>query len=372
MAVLTVSGCSNQNDINADDNENDAENSALMQERFQVATDLDIEQMRKVGDAYSEETGVLIDWIPMDEQVFTVKFDEEPPLVFDIKVPTGSDMVIMRSAYTLANAKASHVLQPLGSEILNSKVPKQYQDEDGFWYGVGMYGRTLVYNHNKVNEPELINYASVGANKWQGRLCMTDVFSPENQAIAKMMWGYRGTKLTPEIVRNWQINMGAPSDSDSQVLAKIDQGLCDVGIVDSDVFWQYSKTNPNTAVRLMWANQINRGTITNAISMGMLDSGEDVGQALRFMEWLVSDEGQALFAYHTSSFPIATIEDESIDKAVIRPEWTEFSADATLLSEVIANHRKIEPAEPPEVKPKTEEAEDEADSKTTQETKATE
>ncbi|WP_227672854.1 ABC transporter substrate-binding protein [Psychrobacter lutiphocae] len=341
MGVL--SACSSSDDSEAHDANLDA---ALIQERFQVATDLNLEQMRKLGDVYSQESGVLIDWVAMDKQVFTVRFDEEPPLVFDIELPNNTDMVLMHSAYTLANAKASHVLQPLGSEVLNTRIPKQYQDEEGYWYGVGMYGRTLVYNHNKVNEPELINYAGLASKKWQGRLCMTDVFSAENQAITKMMWTYRGSKLTPEIVANWQANMGKASASNEDVLTKIDQGLCDVGVVDSDAFWQYAKTNPNTSVRLMWANQINRGTMTNTISIGMLDSGKQVGHALRFMEWLVSDEGQALLAFYTSTFPVVTIKDVSIDMAVTRPEWTQFDADNTLLSEIIADHRKIEPDEP--------------------------
>ena len=116
-----------------------------------------------------------------------------------------------------------------------------------------------------------------------------------------------------------------------------------MGIVDSDAFWGYAKTQPNTQLRLMWPNQINRGAITNAIAIGMVDSGEEVGHALRFMEWLVSDRGQALLAFYTSTFPVIDIKDETVNMEAIRPEWTQFEPDTTPLIDIINDHRKIEP-----------------------------
>lgn len=339
LAGIGLAGCADEAERV---NKNQANDPQIGHEHFQVGTDLDIERLKALSKAYYEETDVSIEWVPIEKSVFSIAFDEELPLHFNIELPEGIDMIMMHSAYTLANAKASHVLQPMGSETLNSKVPEHYKDTDGYWFGVGKYARSIVYNRNKVNEPELINYAGLGANKWLGRLCMTDIYSHENQAIAKMMMTYRGTKLTPDILANWQINMGNPMSSNSEVLQHIEQGSCDVGIVDSDIFWSYAKANPNTQIRLMWPNQINRGAITNAISIGMVENGEEVGQALRFMEWLVSDRGQALLAFHTSSFPVVEIEDQEVNLNAIRPEWTQFDADNTPLHAIIENHSRIE------------------------------
>ena len=348
FAAISLTGCS---DTHKDEQNQTPNKVQISQERFQVGTDLDIKNLSALSEAYRKETGIVIEWVPVDKSVFTISFDEEPPLHFDVKLPKGVDMLMMHSAYTLANAKASHVLQPIGSEALNSAVPMHYRDADGEWFGVGKYARSIVYNKEKVNERELVNYAGLGANKWLGRLCMTDIYSPENQAIAKMMMSYNGTKLTPEILANWQTNMGSPLASNAEVLSRMEQGYCDVGIVDSDAFWGYAKANPQTQIRLMWPNQINRGAITNAISIGMVDTGEEVGQALRFMEWLVSDRGQALLAFYTSTFPVVDIKDETVNLDAIRPEWTQFEADVTPLSDIMSNHSKIEPAKKePEIK----------------------
>ena len=340
LASLSLTGCSNAQD----EDENQADNPVqISQERFQIGTDLDIKTLSRLSDAYRQETGILIEWVPVDKSVFTIHFDEEPPLHFDVKLPKGVDMLMMHSVYTLANASASHVLQPVGSRTLATTVPAHYQDPDGEWFGVGKYARSIVYNKNKVNERELVNYAGLGASRWFGKLCMTDIYSPENQAIAKMMMSYNGTKLTPEILANWQANMGSPLANNAEILNQIEQGGCDVGIVDSDAFWGYAKAHPNTHLRLMWPNQINRGAITNAISIGMVDAGEEVGQALRFMEWLVSDRGQALLAFHTSTFPVIDIKDDTVNMETIRPEWTQFEPDSTPLIDFIKDHRKIEP-----------------------------
>lgn len=340
LASLSLTGCSDDQNQEEQPTNNPVQ---ISQERFQIGTDLDIKNMTRLSDAYRQETGILIEWVPVDKSVFTVSFDEEPPLHFDVNLPKGVDMLMMHSVYSLANASASHVLQSVGSQVLVDAVPAHYQDPDGEWFGVGKYARSIVYNKNKVNERELVNYAGLGASKWLGRLCMTDIYSPENQAIAKMMMSYNGTKLTPEILSNWQTNMGSPLASNEDVLNQMEQGGCDVGIVDSDAFWGYAKTQPNTQLRLMWPNQINRGAITNAIAIGMVDSGEEVGHALRFMEWLVSDRGQALLAFYTSTFPVIDIKDETVNMEAIRPEWTQFEPDTTPLIDIINDHRKTEP-----------------------------
>lgn len=345
VASLFLVGCGSADSSQNANGTNTAE-SAVMQERVQVGTDLEISQLKAISAAYYEKEGVVIEWLPISADLFKLDEEKELQLSQDINLPKEIDMLLMHSAYTLANASHAHKLQPIGSDILAEKIPSHYQDPKGHWFGLTSYGRTLVYNKNKVNEPELINYAGLSGQKWFGRLCMTDVYQPENQAIAKMMWIYRGTKLTPEILANWQANMGSPSVSDAAVISKIEQGQCDVGIVDSDVFWGYAKTNPATAVRLMWANQINRGTMTNVITAGLSESGEHVGQALRFIEWLASDDGQAMLAFHTSTFPVVNITDSAINMQAIRPEWTLFEPDSTPLIDIIDNKTKIEPLQP--------------------------
>lgn len=344
---LLLAGCDDNDSTKmTQDAKRETEKSILIQESVQVGTDLDIKQLESISDAYYELSGVHIDWVPISADVFAIGDTNELQLSQDIQLPEEIDMLLMHSVYTLANASRAHKLQPVGSEVLIKTVPSKYQDKRGEWYGLSKYARTLVYNKNKVNEPELINYAGLGAEKWFGRLCMTDIFTPENQAIAKMMWTYRGSKLTPEILANWQRNMGSPSSSNSEILSSIEQGRCDVGIVDSDIFWGYAKSHPNTSIRLMWANQINRGAMVNTVTAGITESGEQVGQALRFMEWLVSDVGQALLAFNTNTFPVINISEQSINMQVIRPEWTQFDEDSTPLSDIIENRRIVEPPQP--------------------------
>lgn len=340
LGVL-LTGCGNTPDP-ADSTSGDAE-ILQTKERMAVGTDLEIETLKPISDFYYEQTGVTIDWVPLDTELFKLEDEMALQLSEDLVLPDEIDMLLMYSTHTLANAAYAHKLQAVGSDTLNERVPKQYQDPKGRWFGLSYYARTLVYNQNKVNEPELINYAGVSGKKWQDRLCMTDVMLPENQAIAKMMWNYRGSKLTPEILSNWQRNMGRPANNEQEVITQIEQGQCDVGIVNSDVFWQHAKSHPETPVRLMWANQINRGALTDAISAGLVETGEQVGQSLRFMEWLTSDEGQALLAFHTSTFPLITMTDPKINMQAVRPEWTQFEPDSTAMIDIYEDKRVIEP-----------------------------
>ncbi len=368
-----------------------SQQTAIQGTVIQVGTDLDMRELQPISKAYYQQSGVRIEWLPIvsTEPNITAANDaithptlnladnlatnlatnpatnpimqqqnqahqqSDPSVTLltlhpnkpkPLKLGQGLDMLLMHSAYSLDIASQNHQLQALGSEDLMSKIPKVYQDPAGQWFGVSQYGRTMVYHKNRVNPAELVNYSVVAADKWLGKLCMTSLMHSDNQAIAKLLQTYRGEKETAEILAGWQRNMGKPLPDDAHVLAQIEQGNCDVGIVNSDAFWQYAKTNPATLVRLTWANQINQGVVTNTLTAAAVAEGNDIGAALGFMEWLLSDKGQALLAFYTSTFPVVALTEADINQQAIRPLWANYKVDSTPLATIMANKSMLKPA----------------------------
>ena len=254
------------------------------------------------------------------------------------------DMLLMHSAYTLNAAKQQRVLQPIGSDWLISRIPTIYQDPAGTWYGLSRYGRTMVYNKNRVNAAELTTYADLASSRFSNRLCMTALGSAENEAILKRMVPYHGKTATPKLMAGWIANRPVESKTDNDVLTQIEQGDCDVGLVNSDVFWQHIKQYPRTPLRLTWANQNRYGVLTNSISAGVMRSSTQPNQALMFMEWLASDGGQALLAFNTGTFPVATLTNTTIDTQVLQPDWAQFKADVEPLISIMNNKMTLRPS----------------------------
>ncbi len=86
----------------------------------------------------------------------------------------------------------------------------------------------------------------------------------------------------------------------------IDEGKCDVGIVNHYYFGRLIKADPSKKVALFWPNQgENKGGVYIDISgTGILKNAKNKGEAVRFLEWLSSEKAQNLFADSNMEYPV--------------------------------------------------------------------
>ncbi|WP_227428755.1 extracellular solute-binding protein [Psychrobacter sp. I-STPA6b] len=321
MGAVVLSGISGCTPAPSEPVEEDG--MSLNTEVISVATDMDTALLLPAMRAFTEETGIQVVLHSIDMHSFIRNAQADNP---SIQTSEPVDVFLLYQSVLLTQAEDADILQAVSSEVLPERLGGQ--GEDKLWYGLSYYGRTLVYNQQRVNEAELFNYADLSSDKWRGRLCLSSSQLPANQALIGHMINYRGEQKTQEVVAGWVANLAQPVLADDMaVITAISHGQCDVGIVGSDVFIHYVAENPKTPVRLAWANQINNGTVIDVIGGAISKEALNPDDGLRLLEWLSEDTGQALLSFYSYTFPLASITDPNINRLAIRPEWTKFQAD---------------------------------------------
>ncbi len=254
--------------------------------------------IKPLFDAYTAETGTKIRFIT----------DKEGPLLERLKAEganTPADMLITVDVGNLWLAAKEGVLAKTDSALLKANIPVHLRDPDGYWFGLSIRARTLVYNTSKLRPAELSTYEDLASPKWKGRLCLRTSKKVYNQSLVAMMMARLGEKKAEEIVRGWVANLATnPFPDDTKEMEAIAAGQCDVGIVNTYYYGRLMKKKPELPLALFWPNQKDRGVHVNVSGAGVTKHAKHRAAAVKFLEWLSSEKAQNLYADVNMEYPV--------------------------------------------------------------------
>ena len=256
-----------------------------------------------------------------------------------------SDVVYLYRATKLGLA------QPVHSEILNVAIPAQYRDENGYWFGLSLRARALVYAPPRVSQTELSDYLSLAEPYWRDRLCVRSSTNVYNQSLVAAMIVHYGVERTQQWVGGLVANFARPPrGGDRDQIRAVASGQCNIAIVNSYYLAGMLDSGVNQeveiarSVRLFFPNQgeatLHRGAGLHVNISGVLLSryAKNADIAVRLLEYLVSDQAQKWYAEQNHEYPIKA----GIEHSRILTEWGDFIADPTPLEELARlNHQAV-------------------------------
>lgn len=277
---------------------------------------------KPVMDRYNQKTGVKIKLLTDKEAALLVRLKAEGE-------NTPADLLVTVDAGNLWEAVAQDVLLQVNSEVLKNNVPLHLRDPKGYWFGLSIRARTIVYNTKKVKPSELSTYEALGEAQWKNRLCLRTSKKVYNQSLVAMMISQIGPEKTAEVVKSWVHNLAAPVfPDDTKVMEAIAAGQCDVGIVNTYYFGRLLQKTPDLPLALFWPNQEGRGVHVNISGAGVTKYSKHVKAATAFLEWLSSEEAQNLFADVNLEYPV----NAKVKPAPEVTAWGDFKQDKTNLA----------------------------------------
>jgi iron(III) transport system substrate-binding protein len=256
--------------------------------------------IQPIFDAYTKQTGVEIKYIT----------DKEGPLLQRLQAEgknTPADLLITVDAGNLWHAASEGLLQPVDSQILKENVPANLRDEEDRWFGLSLRARTIVYSTERVKPEQLSTYAALGDEAWKGRLLLRTSKKVYNQSLVAMMIAEYGEEQTEQIVRSWVANLAAaPFSNDTQAMEAIVAGQGDVAIVNTYYFGRLLRKQPDLKLALFWPNQeqAGSGVHVNVSGAGVTRYAKHPEAAVKFLEWLSSEQAQNLFADANLEYPV--------------------------------------------------------------------
>lgn len=250
-----------------------------------------------------------------------------------------ADILVTVDTSRLARAKSAGILQPIDSETLENRIPSNLQDSDNQWFGFSQRARIIFYDKQDVAEPPL-TYADLADPKYKGMVCIRSSSNSYNQTLLAAIITHQGEAAAKAWAAGVVDNLARkPQGGDTDQLRGIVSGECDVSVSNTYYFARALRTDVKGVSedidRIGWVfpDQDGNGAHMNLSGAGVAAFAPNRDNAIKFLEYLASDQAQQYFSAGNDEFPaVAGVAlAESVEK--LGP----FKADAVDLSEVAKN-----------------------------------
>jgi iron(III) transport system substrate-binding protein len=258
----------------------------------------------------------------------------EDPLIERIRnegARSPADVLITVDAGRLWRAEQMGLFQPVKSPTLESRIPANLREPSGLWYGFSTRARVIAYNKAKVQPGEIRNYEDLADRKWKGRVCMRSSTNIYNLSLLGALIDHLGDATAEAWAKGVRDNLAQePKGGDTDQLKAVAAGQCDVTVSNQYYYARLLRSDKpderqvGEKIGIVFPNQGSWGTHVNISGAGVLKNAPNRQAAIKFLEYLASDEAQRYFADGNNEWPVvATVK---IDNPVLK-QLGEFKRD---------------------------------------------
>jgi len=253
---------------------------------------------------FTKATGVKINLIEGGEDALMERIKNEG-------VNSPADVFITVDVGRLWRAEQMGLFAPVKSKTLESRIPANYRDPDGNWFGFSRRARIIVYNKAAIKPGEIATYEDLADPKYKGRICTRSGSHVYNLSLMGSIMGALGEEKSEAWAKGVATNLARPpKGGDTDQLKAAAAGECDVAVSNTYYFARLLRSDKaderQVAEKLgvVFPNQAGRGTHFNISGGGMLKHAPHKEAAVKFLEYLASDEAQVYFADGNNEWPV--------------------------------------------------------------------
>ena len=241
-----------------------------------------------------------------------------------------ADVFIAVDAGRLNKAEAHGVFHPVESETLNERVPSHLRHPKGLWFGLTKRVRIILYSKDRVKSGEIANYEDLVDAKWRNRVLIRSSTNIYNQSLVGSMIETHSEDAALKWCQGLVQNMARrPQGGDRDQIRAVAAGEGDVAVANH-YYYARMLTSDTAAdreaaakVQLLFPNQKDRGAHVNISGAGVVKTAPNKANAVKFLEFLVSDEAQKVFAAGNQEYPVV----EGVELSPVLQEFGEFKGD---------------------------------------------
>ena len=278
--------------------------------------------------AFTEETGIKINVVKGGADQLIQRLISEGN-------SSPADILMTVDAGRLERAKKAGILQPASSKVLEKNVPIEMRDPEGYWYGLTVRARVIVYSKDRVKPGDLSTYEDLTNSKWKGRIVARSSSNIYNQSLLASIIAAKGKNKALEWAKEVRKNMArSPRGSDRDQARAVSAGLADVAIMNTYYIGILANSSDSSDrevaknVGVFFPNQKDRGTHINVSGAGITASSKNKKDAIKFLEFLTMKRAQQVFGNVNYEYPLKIENNQSS----LLKSWGSFKADKLNLS----------------------------------------
>jgi len=205
---------------------------------------------------------------------------------------TPADVLVTTDLANLWRAKDAGMLQNVTTPTLEANIPAQLHDPDGAWWALSTRLRIPVVSTERVPEGAVTSYADLGDPAYRDRTCLRTSGNEYNESLVADMIAKRGRDATKALLESWMDNNPTILNSDTDVLAAIAAGDCDVGLSNHYYLGRALAADPSFPVAPAWPDQDGAGAHANVSGAGVVRWSDNTEDAIALIEYLTTPPAQ--------------------------------------------------------------------------------
>ena len=252
---------------------------------------------------FTKETGIRINRIEAGDEQLLERLKNEG-------ANSPADVLLIVDAARLAQAEQLGLFQPVKSKVLDERIPAPMRDPEGEWFAFSSRARVLVYNKAMAAPADVASYASLADPKLKGKVCTRSGAHPYNLSLIASRVAHDGEAKAEAWAKGVVANLARkPQGGDTDQIKAVAAGECAVAITNTYYYARLLRsTKPEdreivAKTAVSWPDQSASGTHVNVSGGGVLKHAPHRANAIRFLEYLASDQAQVYFADGNNEWP---------------------------------------------------------------------
>ena len=265
---------------------------------------------------FTKQTGIKINRLEAGEDALIERIRNEGER-------SPADVLVTVDAGRLWRAEQLGFFQPVKSALLDARIPASYREPGGLWFGFSLRARLIAYNKSKLKAADVPTYESLADPKWKGRICMRSSTNIYNLSLMGAMLDHLGEQKAQTWAQGVRDNLARdPKGGDADQIKSVAAGECDLTVTNQYYYARMLRsTKPDEReaaerVGVVFPNQASWGTHVNISGAGIMKHAPNREAAVKFLEYLASDDAQRYFADGNNEWPV--VAGVKVDNPVLR------------------------------------------------------
>jgi iron(III) transport system substrate-binding protein len=260
---------------------------------------------RVLYDRFTKETGIKVRLIEGDADQLIERIRNEG-------ANSPADVFITVDAARLARAADAGILAPLSSAVIESRVPAGLRDAAGAWFAISQRARVIMYDRERGAPEGLARYEDLADPRFKGMLCVRASNHPYNVSLAASILAADGVARTEAWAKGIAANLARPPQGgDRDQFRAIPAGQCRIALANTYYLAAFGASDrPEDQalfkrIGVIFPNQAegDRGTHVNISGAGLVRTAPHRENAVKFLEFLVSDAAQQQLSLGNMEYP---------------------------------------------------------------------
>jgi iron(III) transport system substrate-binding protein len=295
LALAALVGCGGDEGDNAAGETGEAATGTLT-----IYSGREEELVAPLFDMFEQETGIDVEVRYGDSAELAATIAEEGE-------NSPADVFFAQDPGSLGAVEGEGLFADLPEEVLGT-VDERFRDPDGHWVGTSGRARVIVYNTDALSEDELPDSIwDFTDPKWKGKIG----FPPTNasfQAFVTAMRLTAGDERAREWLEGIKANEPKLYESNTPVVEAAAAGEIDVGFVNHYYLYVVREEQPDAPIANHYLTGDDPGALVSVAGVAVLESSDQFEAAQRFVDFLLSEEGQAFYAEEAEEAEYPVIE----------------------------------------------------------------